>query len=190
VYVRERFDHERDGGLADADDAAKGTGFTVTFEGLTLLIKTSGGGSRARTIDGTLKLTRQAAAAGGAPSYAIARDLTVQFADRTASGDVAQGTYVTHTLSTYVPDANVDPNDPFAAGTLEPSGTTEVMLTVNGEKQTRTITSSADTVLHWSRSCLREEGGIGFDAGTLVLSDDKNNVIRVRFSGCVKPAFD
>lgn len=170
--------------VADADDGAEGSGFTLTFSPLTLTSPTSRGGSRARTLDGTLAVSQRS----DPPAYEIERDITVDFNDVRANGNAVQGTYVTNARSSYTPDEGA--GDPLDAGTLTVSGETEVTLNGDNGGTTRTITRSTDPPLHWSRSCLEDDEGMGIDAGTLVLRDDVENTLRVEFSGCGRPSLD
>ena len=166
--------------IADTDDNSAVAGATITFNNLAASVAISGGDSRSRTLNGTITM------APSGTAFQINRDTTVAFDFSDSSGKKAQGTHVMVAQATYTPD---NAADVFAAGTFNLTGQGTLTRNFQGANQSRVVTRTTNPALHWNRACRSQNvAAAGFDAGTLIYSDDRGGKLQATWNGCGSPS--
>jgi hypothetical protein len=88
--------------------------------------------------------------------------------------------------ATYTPDPGL--TNPFVSGTVNLTGQGTLTRVFQGVNQSRIVTRTTNPLLHWNRSCRATDATLsGFDAGTLIYTDNAGGVFRLAFSGCGAP---
>ena len=169
--------------VSDTDDASAGSGYKLDFTSLRVKVTTPNGGSRERTVDGSVTVTVKGTPPALANGIDIARDLTIEQV-KVTPGTTLSWTHTTTGTISYVPDTDVA-NDPFARGTVTGSGSGTNTMTVASQERTRNWTRRTDPSLHWNRACDDANPEIpGFDSGAVVHEDGRGNLLRIEFTAC------
>jgi hypothetical protein len=166
--------------ITDADDNNPLGGMAILFNNFVVNTAIINGDTRSRTLNGSISMLPS----GG--TYVSSRNLSLAFDFVDKNGNRAQGTHVMAEQATYTPDAGL--TNPFASGTVNLTGQGTLSRTFQGVNESRIVTRATNPLLHWNRSCRAQDPtNSGFDAGTLIYTDDKGGTFRLAFSGCGAP---
>jgi hypothetical protein len=166
--------------ITDADDNSALGGMSIVFNNFVVNTAIIDGDSRSRTLNGSISMLPSAG------TFVTSRNLSLAFDFAAKSGNRAQGTHVMAEQATYTPDPGL--TDPFASGSVNLSGQGTLSRVFQGVNESRIVTRTTNPALHWNRSCRAQDPtAAGFDAGTLIYTDDKAGTFRLAFSGCGAP---
>ena len=166
--------------ITDADDTSALGGLSIVFNNFVVNTAITNGDSRSRTLNGSISMLPSAG------TYVTSRNLSLAFDFADKSGNRATGTHVMTEQATYTPDAGL--TDPFASGSVNLAGQGTMTRVFQGVNDSRVITRTSNPPLHWNRSCRAQDAtATGFDAGTLIYTDDKGGTFRLVYSGCGAP---
>jgi hypothetical protein len=166
--------------ITDADDTNPLGGMAMVFSNFVVNTAITNGDSRSRTLNGSISMLPSGA------TFVTNRNLSLAFDFLDKSGNRATGTHVMAEQAIYTPDAGL--TNPFASGTVNLTGQGTLSRAFQGVNESRIVTRATNPLLHWNRSCRAQDPtNSGFDAGTLIYTDDKGGIFRLVYSGCGSP---